>query len=156
MAIGKIEIEVLDIIAAMEELVETSSKFPLTGKCMVDRDEIGALIEELNMKLPDDIKKAEWVKTERDRIIEDAHNEAQFILQEAQEKAAQLLDEHEITVQAGERATQIVEEAKMQARDYRKGAADYANSVMQDLEGQVSNLLQEITANREELDNMNN
>lgn len=155
MAVSKIEIEILDIIGALEDLIDTSSRFPLTGKCMVDRDEMEALIDELRMKLPDDIKTAEWIRDERDRIIEEARNEAAFIVQEAQEKALRLVDENEITIQASEKATEMVEEAKQQSRDYRRGAAEYAGSVMQELEGSVEVLLKEIKANREELESIN-
>ena len=64
--------EILSILEALEDLIEKAMTVPFTGKCMVDRDEILDIIQDIRLKLPDDLKQAKWVLEERARILAEA------------------------------------------------------------------------------------
>ena len=143
--------ELLSIIESLEELVEKSIGLPLTGKCMVDREEILEIIKEVRLKLPDDIKQAKWIKEERQRILLDAQKEANVILQDAEGRISSLVDEHEITQKAYEQADEIISAAQKTAREIRLGTKEYADGILSKVEEILKDTLDVIDMNREEL-----
>jgi vacuolar-type H+-ATPase subunit H len=143
--------EILSVLEALEELVEKSRGIPLSGKCLVDRDEILEIVKEIRLKLPDDIKQAKWVKEERQRILLEAQKEANSVIQEAEGKIASLVDEHEITKKAYEQANEIISNAQKNAREIRLGTKDYADSVLNKVEEILQDTMDVIKMNRDEL-----
>jgi cell division septum initiation protein DivIVA len=90
-------VEILKILDTLEDIVSNSTSVPLSGKCLIDRDEVLDYILELKERVPDDIKQAKWVKEERERILNEAKAQAQKMLSEAEGKVQALINEHEIT-----------------------------------------------------------
>ncbi len=55
-----------------------------SNKVQVDKDEIFEIIDEIKMKLPNEIKQSKWVIEERNKILVDAQKEADEMLKEAE------------------------------------------------------------------------
>ena len=143
--------EILAILETLEDLVEKSMNIPLTGKCLLDKEEVLEIIKEIRLKLPDDIKQAKWVKEERQRILLEAQKEANNIIKDASNKIASLVDEHEITKKAYEQANEIVANAQKNAREIRLGTREYADSILNKVEEILKEAVDVIQSNREEL-----
>jgi len=143
--------EILSILETLEDLVEKSVSIPLTGKCLVDKEEILEIIKELRLKLPDDIKQAKWVKEERQRILMDAQKEASNLIKEAENSIASMVDEHEITQKAYEQANEIIAAAQKNAREIRLGTKEYADRVLSKVEEILTDTLEVIRTDRQEL-----
>lgn len=94
--------------------------------------------------MPEEVRKAKLVNQEADRILEKAQEEADRIVARAQEQAAFLIEERELTRSAEAKGQEIVAEAHVQADEIRRGADEYAASVLVKLEGEVVKLLQGI------------
>ena len=45
--------KVLELLDEIEEIVDTAAGFPLTGKIMVDAEEILEIVKEIRVELPD-------------------------------------------------------------------------------------------------------
>ena len=150
--------ETLTLIAELEELIDRSANVPLTGRCMVDKEELLDIIEEVKIKLPDDLKQAKWVKEERQRIIDEASKEAAAILRQAEEKTVTMVDDHEITKRAMEQATLLIENAKQQKNEIRASTLEYTESILEGVETSLFTAIQkaqdclnEIKRNRRDL-----
>ena len=65
---------VLELLEEIEEIVDTAAGFPLTGKIMVDSQELLEIVREIRAELPDEIQQAQWIKNERERIIAEARH----------------------------------------------------------------------------------
>lgn len=89
--------EIFTLLESLEEILESGSKVPFSSKVMVDIDELRDILEDIRLKLPDELKQAKWVKEERQRIIEDAQKEADNIIQNAESKIVTMIDENAIT-----------------------------------------------------------
>ena len=72
--------EVLKLIDEIEDIVEAGTSLPFSGKVMVDKFEILEILKEIRIKLPDEIKKATWIKKERQRILEEAQKDEDTLL----------------------------------------------------------------------------
>ncbi len=89
--------EILKLIDEIEDIIENGSSVPFSSKVMIDADEIYDIISEIRIKLPDEIKQANWIKQERQRILAEAQKEADTIVSEAELRLQELIEEDEIT-----------------------------------------------------------
>jgi len=144
--------ELLELLEQMEEIVENGTGIPFSGgKCIVNRDEVLEIIQEIRLRLPDDMKQAKRIVEEKERIIDEAQQEAENILNNAESRIAALVDEHEITKQAYEQAEVIISNAKKNAREIRLGTREYADSILSKVEEILEETLDVIKMNRQEL-----
>ena len=82
--------KVLELLDEIEEIVDTASGIPLSGKIMVDSNELLEIVKEIRTELPEEIQQARWIKNERDRILGEAKNEYETIIRKAEEEAEDL------------------------------------------------------------------
>lgn len=143
--------EVLTLLEAIEGMLARSANIPLTKKSLVDKDEIISVVNEIRMKLPDELKQAKWVKEERQKILVDAQKEANQLIKEAENRIIAMIDEHEITKKAYEQKTEIIDSANAFSKDLIDGTKKYADEILAELEANLQNKLDIIKDNRKEL-----
>lgn len=106
-----------ELIDELEEVIEEAAKLPLSNKCMIDKEEVFNVVQQIRLAYPEDMKQAEYVKKERDRILQDAEKEAQIIKEEAKNKVAKLVNESEIVRLAKQKAAELLSEAQNNANE---------------------------------------
>ena len=144
--------ELLDLLEQLEDLVENAMNIPLSGgKCVIDREAILELIQDIRLKLPDDIKAAKRIAEEKQRILAEAQQEAENIIRNAESRIAALVDENEITKKAYEQAEIIIANSKKNAREIRLGTREYADGILNNVEEILEDALNVIKQNRQEL-----
>ncbi len=144
--------ELLELLEQIEEIVESGMNIPLSGgKCVLDRETILDLVQEIRLKLPDDIKMAKRITEEKQRVLAEAQQEAENILKNAESRIAALVDENEITKKAYEQAEVIISNAKKNAREIRLGTREYADGILNKVEEILEDTLDVIKVNRQEL-----
>ncbi len=147
------EMDVLEIIDVLEDIVEKASTVPLTGKVMLDKDEILDYLQELRLVYPDELKEAKWVKQERQRILDEAEQRADAIRKSAEEAQIKLIDEHEVTKEAYRQANETVNAAHTQAVDIKTDCDQYVQAMLLDAEKRLGMLLNKVKEDRAELAN---
>ena len=110
----------------------------------MDQNAALGLIDELRVAVPEEVRAAKRINTEGERIIEKAQDEAERIVAKAQEQAAFLIDERGLTQAAQVLSAEITATAERDADAIRRGADEYAVSVLVGLEGDVVKTLQSI------------
>lgn len=143
--------EIFAMLENLEELLESGAKVPFSNKVMVDIDELRDVLEDIRLKLPDELKQAKWVKEERQRIMEDAKKEAEAILKEAEGKILAMVDEHTITKQALAQKEEIIESANKVSKEISIGTRDYADSILEKVEDILKETIMVVQNNRREL-----
>ena len=128
------ETDALELINELEDLIDKGVPVPFTGRCLLDKDELLELIQEIKLKLPTDLEQAKWIKAERENIINDAKKEAEEIIKTANDKLIALIDENEITKQAAEKANSIVERANADAKTTKDASYQYADKLLENVE----------------------
>ena len=111
---------------------------------VLDQNAALGLIDELRVAVPEEVRAAKRINAEGERIIEKAQDEAERIVAKAQEQAAFLIDERGLTQAAEALSRQIDADAHAGADEIRRGADEYAVSVLVGLEGDVVKTLQSI------------
>ena len=143
--------EIFTLLENLEELLDSGSKVPFSSKVMVDVDELREILEDIRLKLPDELKQAKWVKEERQRIISDAEQEAENMIKDAESKIVTLVDEHVITKQALAQKEEIIENANKISKEISLGTRDYADAMLEKVEDVLRETLEVIRNNRKEL-----
>jgi regulator of protease activity HflC (stomatin/prohibitin superfamily) len=111
---------------------------------VIDQNAALGLIDELRVAVPEEVRAAKRINAEGERIIEKAQDEAERIVAKAQEQAAFLIDERGLTQAAEAQSRQIIADSQADAEEIRRGADEYAVSVLVGLEGDVVKTLQSI------------
>lgn len=132
--------KVLELLEEIEEIVDTASGFPLTGKIMVDGEELLEIVREIRTELPDEIQQAQWIKNERDRILGEAKNEYQAVINDAKRQAEDLIDNDEIMVKAKNRAEEMIRVTEENVRQLKMGTYDYVDGILFDFQEKMDEL----------------
>ena len=143
--------DVLRVLDEMEEQVESSTRIPMTGKVVIEHEVLLDFIDKMRSVLPEQLRQAQWVTKERDRIIVDAEEEAKQIVSKARNQVRELAEETEIVKEAYERTEEVLREAEQKAAEIRQGANDYAFEVLRGLEDTMSKTLNVVRKGQDEL-----
>lgn len=147
--------ELYKILDEFEAEIEDSAKIPMTNKVIISEEILFKYIDKLRADLPEDIRQAQWIKKERQRIIVDAEEEAQKINQEAQKKVSDLVDKTEVYKMAEKKGTELLQISQAQSEEIIQGAFGYADEIMSRLEAQLEKNINLIKQGREELKKTN-
>lgn len=143
--------DVLKLIDEIEDIVENAGSMPFTKKAVVNSEEILDIIKEIRLRIPDEMKQANWIKEEKDRIIADAQNDAENILNNAEYKLEELIEGESITKIAQERSKEILLNAQNNAKEIRLGAMEYADSLLLEAQENLKEVIILLNDNRKEL-----
>jgi len=143
--------EIYRILDELEAEIEESARIPLTNKAVIQDEILYKYIDRLRANLPEDIRQAQWVKKERQRILDDAEAEAQRILDNVKIKVAELANETEVYKLAEKNSREIMEKAKLQSQEITQGALGYADEVISQLQSQLEKYLTTIKEGRQQI-----
>lgn len=132
--------KVLELLDEIEEIVDTASGFPLTGKIMVDAGEILEIIKEIRIELPDEIQQAQWIKNERQRILDEAKTEYENVLRDAQRQAEALIENDDIIAKAKVRADEIIRVAESNVKHLKMSTFDYIDSILYNFQDKMDQM----------------
>lgn len=136
--------DILHLVDRLEELFNESRPIWLTHSVIVDEDRMLDLIDQMRVAIPEEIKKAQQIITQRDRIMAQSKEEANRTLALAREKAEKQLQDDEIIESAKKRAADIIEEAHKEAAITRNEADKYILDTLSGLEINLDRLLSQI------------
>ena len=136
--------DILHLIDRLEELFNESRAIPFTHNVVVDEEKMLDLIDQMRVAIPDEMKNAQQVMAQRDRILAQAQEEANRTLVLAREKGDQLLEKDSIVqnaqTYAEQRATDIIGEADQSRRD----ADHYVMETLTHLELELERYLNQV------------
>jgi len=118
---------------------------PLSAYLVINEDDFLDVIDQMRTAIPKEIKEAERIQREHDRILAQGEEEADRIVSLAQDEASRLVGEHEIITAAQQRAQTIIERAQREAEALRLEADEYARGVLVSLDDQLGTLDGQIT-----------
>ena len=111
--------DILQLIDRLEELFNESKSIPLTRNVMVDEDRMLDIIDQMRIAIPEEVKKAQQLLGQRDRVLAQAQEEANRTLEIARQKADQLASKEIVMQEAQRRADQILVQARADAETVR-------------------------------------
>ncbi len=136
--------DILHLIDRLEELFNESRAIPFTHNVVVDEEKMLDLIDQMRVAIPEEMKKAQQVLTQRDRILAQAQEEANRTLVLAREKGEELLERDSIVQSAQSFAEQKATEIIAEADQTRIEADKYVLETLTHLELELERYLNQV------------
>jgi len=136
--------DILHLVDRLEELFNQSRPIWLTHSVIVDEDRMLDIIDQMRVAIPEEIKKAQSIITQRDRILAQAKEEANRTISLAREKAEKSLTDNEMIQSAKIKADQIIDQAHKEAAESQREADKYILDTLTNLEIHIDRMLSQV------------
>jgi vacuolar-type H+-ATPase subunit H len=140
------------LLERLEEVLSAGTGLPFTRRRLVDDGECLEILEQIRLSLPNEIRQARRVNTEREALLDEAESRAAQIIRAAEMDAQDRIQEHHVAKRAETRAQEIIAQAERRVALIRREADDYAYSVLVDLERRLDGLIGTVRAGLQDLD----
>ncbi len=141
--------EVMELIDSLYSMVSEAWGVPLgNDKCIVERDKVLSMIEEIKSRIPAELSEAKRLVSARDEFIGNAKREAESIRRAAEEKARAMVDEQEIVRVARAKAEELESTAAAKSSALRNAAMEFIDDSLRRAEESVNTALAEIHSSR--------
>ena len=138
-----------DIIGALYDLVQDARSVPLNAdKCMVERDKVLDMLDEIITNLPAELKQSRTIVESRNELISQARREAEGIIRQAQEQAEQLVNKEAIYVEARRRSEELVKQTQAKINDLKAAGNAYMDGNLRQTEEVIAKCLAEVRETR--------
>ena len=129
-----------ELLEQFDEVLDSGIKLP--GKrTMVNVEKLRAVVDDIRLNIPSEIKQARGIVADRTEIITTAKREADGIIRTAEEKAKAMVAQEEIVKMAQEKAAEIIANAQNKSKEMRRAAQDFVDDIMRRAdEGLTANL----------------
>lgn len=136
--------DILHLVDRLEELLNQSRPLWFTHNVIVDEDRMLDLIDQMRVAIPEEVKKAQQLTAQRDRLLAQAQEEANRTIAIAREKGEQLVERDAIVQAAQSRSEQIVAQARIDAEKVRREADEYVLETLTRLEMEMERTLTQV------------
>jgi hypothetical protein len=136
--------DILQMIDRLEELLNESRPLPFTHNVIVDEDRMLDLIDQMRVSIPEEVKKAQQLLAQRDRLMAQAQEEANRTIAIAREKSDQLIERDQVVQTAFTQAEQIKAQAENSALVIRQDADNYVMETLRNLEMEMERTLNQV------------
>jgi F0F1-type ATP synthase membrane subunit b/b' len=142
-------------LSHLEEMILESPRLPLTGKTLVDEEQVLEQLDLVRLSLPKAFQRAEEILKQKQEIMAQAERYAQDLVEQAKRRAAQILDESGIIQHAQLEAQQIRQQLQQECEATRSQVVAEVNQLQhqtqKDCETARSQTIAEITQLRNQV-----
>ena len=138
-----------DIISALYDMVQDARALPLgADKCILERDKVLDMLDEIIAQLPVELKQARTIVDSRNELIGQARREAENLIRQAQEQAAQMVAEEAIYQEAKRQCQEMVLQTQSRMAELRKASNDYMDDALRRTEEAIAMSLEDVRDTR--------
>jgi len=138
------------IISALYDMIQDARGLPLgADKCIIERDKALDMLDEIIAQLPVELKQARTIVESRNELIGQARREAEVVIRQAQEKAAEMVAEETIYKEAKRQCQDMVLQTQSRMADLRKASNDYMDDALRRTEEAIALSLEDVKNTRD-------
>ena len=136
--------DILQLIDRLEELLNESRPLPFTHNVIVDEDRMLDLIDQMRVSIPEEVKKAQQLMAQRDRVIAQAQEEANRTVNLARDRSNELVERDQVVQAAYTQAEQIKAQAHADGEAIRREADEYVLETLRSLEMEMERAINQV------------
>ena len=136
--------DILHLIDRLEELFNESRPIWFTHSVVMDEDRLLDLIDQMRVAIPEEIKKAQQVTSQKDRILAQAQEEASRTIGLARDKADKMAEKDQVAQAAQARADQIIAQARQEADQMKIDADEYVLQTLKKLQSEMDKITNQV------------
>lgn len=133
--------DIQHLVDSLEQVLNDSTRVPLSAYLIVNEEKVYSLLDQMRVAVPEEIKRANRIEAEKDRILAQAKEEAERIRELSRQEAGELVRRDAIVNAAQNRAENIIERARRDAEALRQDADVYIMDVLNRLEEDLTRTL---------------
>ena len=126
--------DIQHLVDRLEEVFNNSLRVPLSAYLLINEDQIFSIIDQMRVAVPEEVKRANRIEAEKERILAQAHEEANRIRDLAKQEASELVRRDSVLMAAQQRSDNILERGRREADVLRQDADAYVMEVLTRLE----------------------
>jgi cell division septum initiation protein DivIVA len=136
--------DILQMIDRLEELLNETRPLPFTHNVIVDEDRMLDLIDQMRVSIPEEVKKAQQLLAQRDRLIAQAQEEANRTVNLARDRSNELVERDQVVQAAYTQAEQIKAQAYADGEQIRREADEYVLESLRKLELEMERAINQV------------
>ncbi|MDR3552765.1 MAG: ATPase [Clostridia bacterium] len=141
-----------ELLDSLDDMIDSAKHVPLSGGwCIVDAEKVREIIDDLRLNLPQEVRQARAIVADRMEILKNAKEESESIIKLAEDKARAIVSQDEIVRQATNKGNDIITESQAKAKEIKKGAADFSDTLLKQTEENLTSALSELKQARQAL-----
>ena len=166
--------DLLALVDRLEELVGSAQKMPIGSRAIVDRRRLLDIVDQMRIAIPQEVREAREMVEQREQRRRDAEEDARLIIAQAEDRAARMVEAHELTIAARKRAEEVaalaeqrlderiaqantdiehrIEESRHLAQQQMDAADEYARELLQRLDRQLQAFVRSVQSGIAQLD----
>ena len=133
--------DIQHLVDRLEQALNESTRVPMSAYLLVHEEKVYSLLDQMRVAVPEEIKRANRIEAEKDRILAQAKEEAERIRELARQEAGELVRRDAIVSAAQHRAENILERARRDSEGLRQDADVYIMDVLNRLEEDLTRTL---------------
>lgn len=138
-----------DIISALYDMIQDARALPLgADKCILERDKVLDMLDEIIAQLPAELKQSRTIVESRNELIGQARREAENIVRQAQQKAAALVEQEAIYLEARRQCQEMFNKTQNRLAELRKASNEYMDDALRRTEEAIAQSLNEVRDTR--------
>lgn len=139
----------LEIIESLYKMIAEAWGVPLGNeKCIIEREKVLSLLDELKACLPVEIAEARRLVNSRTEYMNSARKEAEALRQQAEEQVRAMIDRQAIVQEARRRSEEMLASAESRTRELRRLASEYVDDALRRTEEAMTEALSSVRTTR--------
>ncbi len=143
--------DILYLVERLEQILAQGWRVPFTTNAVIDEDAFIDIVEQMHIAIPTEIRQAQQIVQQKERVLAQAREEAERIVEQARERAEQMVEQTDLVARANERSQYIIVEAQKEAEEVRFGADGYATDVLSRIRDELEAYLLQVDNGLERL-----
>ena len=133
--------DILHLVDRLEELFNESRPIFFTHSVIINEDKILDIIDQMRVTIPEEMKKAQQVLVQRDRLLAQAQEEANRTISMAREKSERMLERDSVIQAAKVQAEEIISKALSDSEKIRHDTDKYVIDTLLRIEYELEKML---------------
>ena len=138
-----------ELIDQLDTLIKDAWSLPLsTEKCILDRSNALALLEEIKNQLPAEVAEAKRLISGKAEFLRTTREEVEQLRQQAADDCRRMVEQENVVLEARKRAQEIISAAEGKAADLRSASTKYTDDLLRRTEESIVQSLNAIRQSR--------
>ena len=138
-----------ELISSLYEMVQDAWSLPLgADKCVLERDKVLDLLDEISNQLPGEFKQAKTIVDSRNEVITNAKKDAETIRRQAEERARQLISRDEVYLEAVKQSNELLRSTEAKNKELRTATVEFVDDALRTCEESIADALNAIRQTR--------
>ncbi len=140
--------EVERLLRTLIDLIEAARPVPFSASSMVNKDEVLGILNDVSLRLPDEIRAARWLLKQREDFLTRTQREGDELMDLARARAGQMVQRSEVVKAAEVHARRIIDTAEGESRRLKLETEDFCDQRLGSFEALLNKTIRVVSEGR--------